>query len=516
VTSAARALVLLLSAVGMAGGAGQAGAGQLPQAVHGLDPFVAPLPRTEILPAATVDSYPFNAAAASEVPLDLGRHGYVEEEYLIEGRANVYDQDGEGALSVLANGPYTTRILVRRPASPRRFNGDVVLEPLNPSVMADAPLMWNFSHRHFMREGYAWVGLTFKPVAVRALQRFDPQRYARLDLPNPRPLESRCPDRELGPADVSQEAGLAYDIIAQAGALLRSRDPANPLRGYRVARLYLTGHSQTGGYTRKYAHLFSALIQRAGGQPIFDGYVSSGNGPFNPPINGCARPPIEGDPEMIAAAAGVPLIEIGGERDTLVNAFQRRPDSDAAPDLYRRYEVAGASHITRILLELAPRHADFAKAGGTAISLAGCDPESPPVSDFPLHYVMDATWQNLDGWVKRGIPPPRAEPLRLETAGGVLQAKKDSYGNAVGGVRTTALDVPVARWSPSRAGSYRCTTIGYAEPFDAARFRSLYPQRQDYLDAAAKSLRSLKKQRWLTAADAAEALRDANAFAPPH
>lgn len=132
-TLPARALVLLLSAISVAGGAGQAGAGQQPRAVHGLDPFVAPLPRTQMLPAATAESYPFNAAAASELPLDLSHHGY----------------------------------------------------------------------------------------------------------------------------------------------------------------------------------------------------VSSGNGPFNPPINGCAKPPVEGDPEMIAAAAGVPVIEIGGERDTLVNAFQRRPDSDA-------------------------------------------------------------------------------------------------------------------------------------------------------------------------------------------
>ena len=484
-----------------------------PGLASGLSSFAAPLPRAQKLPAATPTSYPFDASARSETPLDLSTFGYVEEEYLLEGRANVYDRDAAGRLSVLGNGPYVTRILVRRPAAPKSFNGDVILEPLNPSVMADAPIMWNFSHAQFMREGYIWVGLTFKPVAARALKRFDPVRYARVDLPNPLPSESRCPDPELGPQDSSQELGLAYDIIAQAGALLRSTGSANPLSAYPVQRLYLTGHSQTGGYTRKYANLFSSVITRTGGKHIFDGYVSSGNGPFNPPINGCAPPPVKGDPEMIVAPAGVPVIEIGGEQDTLANYFERRPDSDVAPDLYRRYEVGGASHITRMLLGMAPNHEDFARAGGWSISLKGCEPEALPVTDFPLQFVLDAIWENLDRWVKDGVPPPRASRLDLVPGSDGPVIAKDAHGNARGGVRTTALDVPVVSWYPSRAGTYRCSTLGYSVPFDASVLRALYPQGQDYLKAVEARAAVLRRQRWLTGADAAEVVGDARDFA---
>ena len=60
--------------------------------------------------------------------VDLPKAGYVEEEFFISGRANVYDWGADSALTVkTANAPYTTRILLRRPANPQRFSGDVVV-----------------------------------------------------------------------------------------------------------------------------------------------------------------------------------------------------------------------------------------------------------------------------------------------------------------------------------------------------------------------------------------------------
>ena len=44
----------------------------------------------------TADSYPFCAANRSVVPQDLGKYGYVEEEYFVSGKANVYDFDETG------------------------------------------------------------------------------------------------------------------------------------------------------------------------------------------------------------------------------------------------------------------------------------------------------------------------------------------------------------------------------------------------------------------------------------
>src|SRR5579863_3209411 len=49
-------------------------------------------------------------------PEYLSQMGYVEEEYLISGTANVYDWGADGKLAVKSpNAPYTSRIRIRRP-----------------------------------------------------------------------------------------------------------------------------------------------------------------------------------------------------------------------------------------------------------------------------------------------------------------------------------------------------------------------------------------------------------------
>ena len=40
--------------------------------------------------SASDQSYPFNASMHSVVPMDLGEQGYVEEEFLLTGRARIY------------------------------------------------------------------------------------------------------------------------------------------------------------------------------------------------------------------------------------------------------------------------------------------------------------------------------------------------------------------------------------------------------------------------------------------
>src|ERR1700685_1866516 len=96
-----------------------------------------PIPTAKLIPA-TADSHAFGAADHVRVPEDLKAIGYVEEEYLISGTANVYDWPEGGAPQVrTANAAYTTRVLIRRPASRARFSGAVVVEMLNPSNLFD-------------------------------------------------------------------------------------------------------------------------------------------------------------------------------------------------------------------------------------------------------------------------------------------------------------------------------------------------------------------------------------------
>ena len=94
----------------------------------------------------TAASYPFGAADHTRVPEDLRAIGYVEEEFLVSGTANVYDWSAPGRPTVrTAGAPYTTRVLVRRPAAQARFSGNAVVEMLNPSNMFDLNIGWGVS-----------------------------------------------------------------------------------------------------------------------------------------------------------------------------------------------------------------------------------------------------------------------------------------------------------------------------------------------------------------------------------
>src|SRR5436190_24341964 len=104
-----------------------------------------PVPKVTGPIPVTADSYPFMASTKSTPAFDLSKVGYVEEEYLVSGTANIYDWAADGAVNVTTpNAPYTTRILVRRPTS--GFSGTVVVELMFPARRFDWSMMWGFSH----------------------------------------------------------------------------------------------------------------------------------------------------------------------------------------------------------------------------------------------------------------------------------------------------------------------------------------------------------------------------------
>ena len=63
----------------------------------------------------TADSYPLMAANKTQNPIDLSKFGYVEEEYFISGRANVYDQMKIGTPPFLAWWPFQNQCDIELP-----------------------------------------------------------------------------------------------------------------------------------------------------------------------------------------------------------------------------------------------------------------------------------------------------------------------------------------------------------------------------------------------------------------
>jgi Alpha/beta hydrolase domain len=103
---------------------------------------------------STPNSYAFLSANRVQAVVDLQKAGYVEEEYIVSGTANVYEWAADGSVKVKTpNAPYTTRILIRRPAIATRFSGNVILEPLQNNRAWDWAFMWGTSYEYFIEHG---------------------------------------------------------------------------------------------------------------------------------------------------------------------------------------------------------------------------------------------------------------------------------------------------------------------------------------------------------------------------
>src|SRR6266508_3887757 len=98
------ALALLLAAI----------CGVVPAAAQNI-----PLPDVTGPIPVTATSYPLMASSKLQTLVDLPKLGYVEEEFFVTGRANIYDWSADGGVTVKTpNAPYTTRIMLRRPSDP--------------------------------------------------------------------------------------------------------------------------------------------------------------------------------------------------------------------------------------------------------------------------------------------------------------------------------------------------------------------------------------------------------------
>ena len=110
---------------------------------------------------------------------DLTPRGYVEEEFFFEGTARNY---GASAPS-MPTAPYRSRMVVRRPVDPARFNGTVLVEWLNVTAQKDTD-GWNLvSEPLALEDGYVQVAVSAQKVGVDHLRGWDSERYGSLQHP---------------------------------------------------------------------------------------------------------------------------------------------------------------------------------------------------------------------------------------------------------------------------------------------------------------------------------------------
>lgn len=457
----------------------------------------------------TARSRPFGAADHTLQPQKLAELGYIEEEFFISGNANVYDWPERGRLEVRTpDVPYTTRLLIRRPADAARFSGNVVVEMLNPSNYFDLNIAWAVSHTQMLRNGDAWVGITAKPIAVETLKQFDPERYAPLSWANP--LAATDPLNCEVSRDTTQatENGLIWDIHTQVGNWLRSTDGTNPF-SYSAAdssasmaqKLYAWGYSQTGSFLYTYLNAIHPEVTKARGESLFDGFlVAVSSGPS--PINQCAPRIARDDPRRPIQNVGVPVIHIMSQSDYLFGIASRQPDSDSPNDQFRRYEIAGSGHASPDELYWGPKPEDLISAGRAVPPLA-CN--EGPRSRFPNKLAFNAALVWLDQWARDGIAPPRADLIQVVDGQPVL----DEHDNVIGGLRSPYVDVPTSTWNGNSTGESFCRIAGHEIPFNPEKLKALYPTHSAYVSAVMANVSELVAQGFLLEADGAEIIIEA-------
>jgi hypothetical protein len=436
-------------------------------------------PDAAALPTSVSAPPPGKGAPREAAVEDLSAFGYVEEEFLVSGKANVYDYDANGAVAVKTPGvDYTTRILVRRPADPGRFSGNVQVETSHPQYGID--FIWPRIADYVFANGDAYVSIAMRRgerSAIEFLKQFDPVRYEAVNF---------------------TEDGLNWDIIGQVGRLLKTQTDLNPLNGFPVERLYAQGWS--GGGALLLITLSDGFHERArmpDGGPIFDAYLV-GEPSGYPLINAAAERISDDDPRQKVGAADVPVITLHTRPQ---RAQRRRPDGDGPNDRYRVYEVAGAAHANVRLPSTRP----------LPEQVLGESPCAYDVSMFPLHHYFKSTLARLDAWAARGVVPPPSQRIALDEDGA---PRLDEHGNPAGGVRSSYLDAPTARFFQNEAkpGGSFCAQLGAQEPFSPEKLAALYGDHDGYLRKAVSSLNALEQDGWILPADAEDLREEAAQF----
>jgi Alpha/beta hydrolase domain len=386
---------------------------------------------------------------------------YTETEYLLCGMANTYTGPATGPATVASSGHrYVTRVLARYPKQLARFSGRVVIEPFNTTYGVDRDALWLHVATLMQAQGDAWIGISVRAWSSEELKRRDPLRYA---------------DVDIGSND------LVWDLLRAIGTLVKHCDEHSPLRDLPVRHVYLGGYSQSALDTATFAAAFGS---------VYDGFFPTAHAASLTPLAlGEGLPRFEYAP---MPPAGVPVIEVQPQSDVegfsfgeFVNpgsASVRRPDSDAAGDRFRLYEIAGASHAAKIV---------------------GCDGDG---SSFPLAAFVRAALRNLFRWAEGDITPPTAPRIELEIDEVVAQAAVDRFGNARGGVPSPFLDVPLARYEAHSTPGPVCALAGREAALPYEVLASQYGDLQTYLAEFTISLDEIIQAGFLLEDDRAEIL----------
>lgn len=396
---------------------------------------------------------------------DLSELGYEEAEYFVSGTAR--------RIGSTQTAPYTTRIIVTRPADPGDFNGTVVLEWTNVTAQFENAVDVISAHEFLLRKGYAYVhasaqaaGICCTPFTPKV---WDPVRYAPLSHPGD---------------------DFSFDMFSQMAKAIRAPAGTDPMAGLKVKRIIAAGQSQSAGRLDTYVR----QVQADAG--VIDAFLIHGGGG-----------------KQFDAPPAAPVLHLLSDREAT-------PAEPNQTHNYRLWEVAGSAHSDFYIglhqeLGQGPRFAGAPKQPASAdedlhatTNNYGEQPHPMSLacilagSQFPMRYSVNAAIHHLDRWVKTGgAQTPPAGP-RYQFQGSTLA--RDELGNALGGIRLPPVEVPIARYV-----STSCNLGGITVPLTEPEIAARYPTHAEYFAAFAEATRAARKAGFLLPQDAADLLERA-------
>ncbi len=420
---------------------------------------------------------------------------YTEEEFFFSGTATAFERDPSAPAwdstgtwtarpsTTIPPAAYESRMLVRRPTDPTKFNGYVVVEWLNVTAQIDLAPDYGYYQTELLRDGFIWVGVSAQAVGVNgnlllganfALKSWDPVRYAPL----------------LHPGD-----NYSYDIYSQAAQAIRHPAGVNPLgsSAYVIKGILADGESQSAGRMTTYFDAIQPLAQ------VFDGFLihsrsAGGTGLFAGAGGSVPSPSFLRTDQQ-------PVLVFETETDTVGHFAARQPNSAT----YRLWEGTGTAHVDSY---------DLASYMSDPVNPEPSYPANAcTFEDNTAHerYLMNAALFHLSQWINGGTLPPTAPPI--DVVSGAIQ--RDSLGIALDGIRLPEMDVPtLTQQGVGNSGTAFCILFGRTLPLPVT-LSSLYANHGKYVSKFAHATNALESAGFILDPDAEEAKTDAGESTVP-
>ena len=225
----------------------------------------------------------------------------------------------------------------------------------------------------------------------------------------------------------------------------------NPLDGLAVQHLIAAGESQSAGRMTTYVNAIQPESD------MFDGFIIHSRGGTGAALT--AAGPAAPKNSHIRDDRPDPVMQIETETDLFGLGFYggRQPDNDRL----RTWELAGTAHADKATLDYG---VESGRQYDTTTQLTFVD-QCGIMNDGPQRFLVRRAFDAMNAWIVDGTPPPNAQPIEVANN----EIARDPMGNALGGIRTPAVDVPISALSGEEDSSKSviCSLFGSSAPFDA-------------------------------------------------